>query len=195
MEEFKKISVTHGPTIELIIDNPTELKLIGKGAHGAVFRLSKDKCVKIYADSHNAEMEANTYRLSKGSEIVPEFYEVGDNYLVMEFVEGTSLWKHLNEKKEIDMDISKKIISLLKEMKRLGFKRKDSSMRHIFITKDKKFKVIDLVYAYVRNDTMPMKIFTELNNLKLLKQFLDNVKVIDSKLYNEWMESMPELNK
>jgi putative serine/threonine protein kinase len=185
----------HGSSIALIIDNPTDIKLIDKGAHGAVFRLSMDKCVKIYAEPRNAEMEANTYRLSKGSKIVPKLYEVGDNYIVMEFIEGRSLWKYLNEKKEITLDISTKIISLIREMKRLGFTRIDSSLRHILITSEKELKVIDLVYSYVRKDTKPIKIFTELNRLQLLKQFMDNVKEIDSELYYEWSKEMPELNQ
>lgn len=193
MEEFKKIKVMHGPTRGLVVDNPTELKLVDKGAHGAVFRLSKDKCVKIYAETQNAEMEANTYRLSEGSVILPKFYEAGDNYLIMEFIEGISLWKFINEKKEITLDITEKIISLIKEMKRLKFKRTDSSLRHIFLTSDNKLKVLDVVYSYVRKDTKPIKIFTELNRLHLLKQFMDNVLEIDPELYNEWSKGLPEL--
>jgi RIO-like serine/threonine protein kinase len=140
-------------------------------------------------------MEANTYRLSEGSEFVPKFYEAGDNYIIMEFIEGISLWKFLNEKKEVNLDITVKIISLLNEMKRLKFKRNDSSLRHIFLTSEKKLKVLDLVYSYVRKDTKPIKIFTELNRLQLLKQFMDNVKEVDSELYNEWSKDMPELNQ
>lgn len=195
MDDFKKIKVVHESTISLLVDNPTELKLIGKGAHGAVFKLSKDKCVKIYADTHNAEKEAGSYKIGQSSEIVPRLHEVGENYIVMEFIEGISLWKYLSDKKEISFDISKKIVLLLKEMRRLGFTRIDSSLRHIIFTKDEKLKTIDLVYAYVRNDKKPVKIFTELKKLGLVKQFMDHIKVIDIGLFNEWNEAMAEFIK
>jgi len=189
MEDFKRINAAHGPSIELIVDNPTNLKLIDKGAHGAVFKLSNDKCVKIYAEERNAELEANTYRRVQGSEIVPKLYDVGSNYIVMEFIEGISLSKYISDKKEISFNISQKLVFLLKEMRRLGFTRLDSSLRHIIITSDGRLKIIDLVYAYVRNDTMPNKIFTELEKIGLGKSFLEHVKQIDITLFNEWNEA------
>jgi predicted Ser/Thr protein kinase len=192
LDDFKKIKVIRESTISLMVDNPTELKLIGKGAHGAVYKLAGDKCVKLYADKHNAEKEAGSYRIGQSSEIVPRLYEVGENYIIMEFIEGISLWKYISIKNEISYDITKKILHLLKEMRRLGFTRIDSSLRHIIITKDEKLKVIDLVYAYVRVDKKPIKIFTELSKLGLAKQFMSHVKTIDQELYNEWNSAMSE---
>ncbi|OGO78970.1 MAG: hypothetical protein A2Y23_02410 [Clostridiales bacterium GWB2_37_7] len=184
----------HGPSIALLVENPTDLKLIDKGAHGAVFRLTQDKCVKIYADNHNAEKEAKSYKMGQGSEIVPRLYEVGDNYIIMEFIEGISLWKYLSKKEEISFDIANKLVFLLKEMKRLGFTRIDSSLRHIIVTKDERLKAIDLVYAYVRKDAKPVKVFTELQKIGLVKPFLEHVKNIDNELFNEW-SAMSELIK
>jgi RIO-like serine/threonine protein kinase len=130
--------------------------------------------------------------MGQGSEIVPMLYEVGDNFIIMEFIDGISLWKYLSNKKEISFDIAKKIIFLLKEMKRLGFTRVDSSLRHIIVTKDESLKAIDLVYAYVRKDSKPVKVFTELQKIGLVKPFLDYVKIIDKELFNDWNESMAE---
>jgi predicted Ser/Thr protein kinase len=192
LDDFKKIKVVHGPSIALLVDNPTDLKFVDKGAHGAVFKLSEKKCVKIYADNHNAEKEAKTYQMGQGSEIVPKLYEVGDNYIIIEFIEGISLWKYLSKKKEISFEITKKIILLLKEMKRLGFTRIDSSLRHIMITQDERLKAIDLVYAYVRTDVKPVKVFSELQRLGLVKQFLEHVEKIDKELFIEWKEVMAE---
>lgn len=189
MEEFKKIKVIHGPSIELLVDNPTELKLVDKGAHGAVFKLTNDKCVKIYAEEGNAKLEAYTYKKVQGSEFMPKLYETGNNYIIMEFIEGISLSEYIYQKNEISFSISQKLISLLKEMKRLGFSRLDSSLRHIIITRDERLKVIDLVYAYVRNDTMPNKIFTELKEIGFDKSFLEHVKKIDRILFHEWKEA------
>jgi predicted Ser/Thr protein kinase len=195
LKKIERIKVLHGDSIALIVDNPTELKLIDKGAHGAVFRIDNNRCVKIYADKHNAEKEATTYRRGQGSEIIPKLYEVGDNYIIIEYLKGETLWKHLSHKREISYELAQKIVNLLKEMKRLGFTRIDSSMRHIFITDGQKLKVIDLVYAYVRNDTKPVKIFRELSTLGLVNSFMEHVKKIDKALYMEWSKAMSEFIK
>jgi predicted Ser/Thr protein kinase len=192
MEEFNRIKVIHGPSIELIVDNPTELKLVDKGAHGAVFKLSDNKCIKIYAENINAELEAESYRKGQASEMVPRLYEVGANYIIMEFIEGISLYEYLSKKNDVDLIIAKKLLFVLREMKRLGFTRIDSSLRHILVTTDESLKAIDLVYAYVRNDIKPIKIFTELRNLDLVKPFLEQVKKLDINLYNEWVIVMSE---
>ena len=195
LEEIKKIRVMHSDDIALLIDNPTDLVLIDKGAHGAVFKLPKGKCVKIYAETANAEREAMTYKRSKNSNIMPHLYEAGENYIVMDYIEGISLWKYLSNKKDIEFDIAYKIVALLKEMKKLGFTRLDSSMRHILVTGDKSLKIIDLVYAYVRKDEKPVKIFTELQRLGLASKFMKHVKKIDLALYKDWKIAMAEFLK
>lgn len=190
MGKFSMINVVHGPSIELKVDNPTELKLIDKGAHGAVFKLGDNKCVKIYADNINAELESEAYKKGQASGIIPRLYEVGENYIIIEFVEGISLSEYLSKKKDIDFMIAEKLLFVLREMKRLEFTRIDSSLRHILITKDESLKAIDLVYAYVRNDPKPIKIFTELKELGLVKPFLEHVKILDVSLFNEWVIEM-----
>lgn len=50
LDDFKLIKVERieqNGEKELIIHNPTNLKLIGDGSQGAVFQLSEDRCVKI----------------------------------------------------------------------------------------------------------------------------------------------------
>ncbi len=195
LEEIKKIKVMHSEDIALLVNNPTDLVLIDKGAHGAVFKLPKGKCVKIYADTGNAEKEAMTYKRSKNSDIMPHLYEAGENYIIMDYIEGISLWKYLSGKKEIEFDIANKLIALLKEMKKLGFTRIDSSMRHILMTGSRQLKIIDLVYAYVRKDEKPVKIFTELQRLGLAVKFMKHVKKIDPALYKDWKVSMAEFLK
>ena len=186
MQEFERIKVTHSQSIELMVDNPTDLKLIGKGAHGVVFRLSKDKCVKIYADADVAKMEADAYKKSQHSDIVPRLYEFGSNYIVLEYIEGLSLLELLSQKKEIPFYIPRQLISLLKEMQQIGFSRLDSSLRHIIIAPDGCFKVIDLVYSYHISDAIPKRALVDLKELSLLLPFLKHLEEIDPELYVIW---------
>ncbi|HWQ29748.1 MAG TPA: serine/threonine protein kinase, partial [Negativicutes bacterium] len=155
MNEFEKIRITHGPSIELMVDNPTELKLVDKGAHGAVFRLPGDRCVKIYADVEIALMEAQAYKRSQGSDIIPKLYESGNNYNIMEYVDGKSLLFLLSQNKELTPDISSQLIKLFREMQHIGFTRIDSSLRHVIVDRNGAYKVIDLVYSYHVSQAYP----------------------------------------
>lgn len=179
MYDFSKISVKHGPSIELIVRNNSKYKMIDKGAHGAVFKLPDNKCVKIYADKINCELESRVYKAAQKSTIVPRLYEVGENYIVIEFIDGLSLQEYLVDKGRVSTNIAKQLLFILDEMKRLGFTRQDSSLRHIIVNKNKELKVIDLVYAYTRNDPIPIKLFRELDEIGLIHNFLEKVAKID----------------
>lgn len=186
MQEFEKIKVTHSQAIELIVENPTDLKLIGKGAHGAVFRLSEDKCVKLYADTDVAKMEADAYRRAQHSDIIPKLYDSGVNYVILEYVDGMSLLEFLTEKKEIPINTSRQLISLFREMQRIGFTRLDSSLRHIIIAPDGFLKVVDIVYSYHLSDAIPRRALIDLEECSLLLPFLQHLKEIDRQLYDRW---------
>ncbi|MCF7622722.1 MULTISPECIES: hypothetical protein [Bacillaceae] len=60
MNDFKLIRVERiekNGKKELLIHNPTTLKLIGAGSQGAVFQLDEDICVKIYVNPNAANKE------------------------------------------------------------------------------------------------------------------------------------------
>jgi predicted Ser/Thr protein kinase len=192
MYDFNRISVLHGPSIELIVKNHSPYPMVDKGAHGAVFKISEDKCVKIYADEINCTLEAKVYTAAQASPIVPRLYEVGKNYIVMEFLPGTSLREYLIQKGRMPSSIARQILFILKEMERLGFTRLDSALRHMIVNQNKEVKVIDIVYAYTRKDPKPVKLFTELKELGLVEEFMEKVKQLDSHLYEKWRIGMKE---
>ncbi|SHK08689.1 hypothetical protein SAMN02745975_03613 [Geosporobacter subterraneus DSM 17957] len=85
MYDFSKIRISRASTKELIVENNTNYPMIDKGAHGAVFQISEDKCTKIYLDKTNCDLESTAYKKAQDSSIVPRLYEVGENYIVMEY--------------------------------------------------------------------------------------------------------------
>ena len=188
MNEFENIRVSHGPYIELMVDNPTGLQMVGKGAHGAVFRLSGNRCVKIYPDKTIASMETAAYSRTKYSEIIPKLYETGENYLVMEFIEGVSLSELLSDKREITFSLSSELTDLFREMHNLGFTRLDASLRHIIVTPGNRLKLIDLVHAYEQYEEYPRLAFDDLKKLSLLSAYLIHLEKIDPELYIKWLE-------
>lgn len=100
LEDFRDIIVLKGVPQVIVSKNPTSYKLIGKGAQGAVFRLTRDRCVKIYAKEEHVAMEQEVLQAAKGSEFFPVLYESGKNYTVMEYISGESLYEYLKKGKK-----------------------------------------------------------------------------------------------
>ncbi|MEW5597094.1 hypothetical protein ABGT24_27130 [Peribacillus frigoritolerans] len=190
MEDFKAIrvaSLMKGEKVE-VLHNPTSFPLIGQGNQGAVFKISSDQCVKIYAKQMHALSESAVLKAAQESSIVPRLYEVGENYIIMEYIEGPSLKEYLEEKGMITEDVTKKILFLLEEMKRLKFTRLDSRLKEIIVTKQGAFKVVDLVSHFTKKTNRPEKLMTNLNHLGLLCSFLEQVKKLDPQPYLEWKD-------
>jgi hypothetical protein len=94
MADFQSIKVTKGvKTLE--IDNPTGYPLIEMGAQGAVFKLSEEKCVKIYTNPLQAQMELEALKAGQHLTFFPRLYEFGENYIVMDYFNAPTLKEYL----------------------------------------------------------------------------------------------------
>ncbi|MEH7380626.1 RIO1 family regulatory kinase/ATPase [Bacillus sp. JJ1533] len=192
MENFKSIRVLRKGDNEVeIVHNPTSFPLIGKGKQGAVFKLSSDQCVKVYANQVNVLKESEVLKAAQESGIVPNLYEVGENYIIMEYIEGSSIKEYLESKGNLTEDFTRKILSLLQEMKRLKFTRLDVRFDHLIVTKQGELKVIDHVnsFSLEKQSSRPVRLLKCLKKLGLLSQFLEHVKIFDPQSYLEWRDS------
>jgi predicted Ser/Thr protein kinase len=187
VEDFKSIRVTYkkGKKVE-IVHNPTSYPLIGRGKQGAVFKISSDQCVKIYPKQRNAISESIVLKAAQESPIVPKLYEVGENYIIMEYIEGPSLFEYLKANRVLSENVTNQILFILKEMKRLNFTRLDSRLGHILVTNQGELKVIDLVSHFKKKVDRPEILMKHLKRLGLLSSFLEQVKNIDPQSYREW---------
>ncbi|MEW9669816.1 AarF/UbiB family protein [Ammoniphilus sp. 3BR4] len=191
MEDFRSIKVTvredrkPGQT-RLVISNPTSLKLIGQGAQGAVFELSSNRCVKIYAKPNSAERERKALEAGGPHFFMPQLYETGKNYIIMELIQGPDLGQYLDELGEVPKRVVKQVMQIFDSMKKIGFSRIDMRLRHILVTKEEKLKVVDHVNAFSAKSEVPAKLLKDLKKKKLLKPFLKKVKKIDPKTYELW---------
>ncbi|MFD0696374.1 protein kinase [Paenibacillus sp. GCM10027628] len=189
MEDYKSISVAFrkGNHVE-IVNNPTSYPLIGIGEQGAVFKISSDRCIKVFAKETDALQESKVLKVAQHPPIVPKLYEVGANYIIMEYMSGPSLDQYLKSKGRLSEKMTARILFLLKEMKQLQFTRLDASLRHIFVTKERQLKVIDHVNSFRVKSAQPERLLKELKKMNLLSSFLKQVKKIDPQSYREWKE-------
>ena len=193
MEDYKKIRVERTETNgkkELIIHNPTSLKLIGEGSQGAVFQLSEDRCVKIYVNPDAAIKEGKALEAASNTHRVPNVYEVGPNYVIMDYLKGMNLKDYLKKAKTIPVSFTKQIILIRKELKRVGFTRIKTSIGHFIITEGDVLKAIDHSDGLTKNDPYNPKMFRDLKNLGLLDTFLKQAKEIDPESYEDWQKNI-----
>jgi predicted Ser/Thr protein kinase len=191
MDDFKLIKVERkeeNGKKKLNIHNPTKLKLIGEGTQGAVFQLDEGRCVKIYVNPNAATKEGNALEKAKGLNLVPKLYEVGSNYVIMEYLKGQNLKDYLKNTKEITPDLTRQIIMIRKELKRVGFTRIKTSIGHFIVTEGKVLKAIDHSDGLTMNDPHNPKMFRDLKKLGLLSSFLEQAKQIDLESYEYWQK-------
>lgn len=189
MDDFHKITIEKTKK-GLKIVNPTCYELIGKGVQGAVFKLSEDRCIKMYAKERHCLRESAALNAGQDSSIIPKVYEVGTKYIVMEYIKGQPLKDYLKSRRSISEPIVKQLVFIFKEMKRIGFTRIDASIRHFIITDDGEIKVVDHVNSLKIQHAWPFKFIGTLAKLKLLKTFMNQLEELDPELYGEWKKLM-----
>jgi predicted Ser/Thr protein kinase len=188
LEEFKSIIITQNSRKVSIKENPNNYEIIGNGAQGVVLKLSPDRCVKLYTNSTYTKLEEKVLRTTSESRFFPKIYESGENYIVMEYLNGPSLAEFLKNKK-LSEYIANEILLILKEMEKLGFSRIDCMLRHTFIDAQGNLKIIDHVNAFEKIRPFPKKLFGGLNKLGVLDKFINYVKNIDREMYLKWKKS------
>lgn len=186
MKDFKSISVSRTGNKSLKIHNPTIYKLIGQGKQGAVFQLTPQQCVKIFAISKQAKKECEIIKQMEGLPFMPKVFETGDNYIVMEYIKGVPLDLYLKEKKILEQSLTEQILFLVKEMKQ--FNKTDIEYRHILVTKDGELKKIDhgSKNPSKPQSAKPFKLLKMLKQLNLYETFIQQVKNLDPQTYGKW---------
>lgn len=187
MEDFGLITVTRkNGSNHLTIKNPTSYQLIGQGKQGAVFQLSPSKCVKIFANPKQAKKECSIAKKLDGLPFMPMIYETGENYLVMEYVNGVPLDEYLKKQGELTESITEQILCLVKEMRQ--FNKTNVEVKHVLVTDDGVLKKIDhgSRKPYKGQTDRPHKIIKMLQDTNLADKFWKHLKEMDPEAYRNW---------
>ncbi|WP_432353147.1 kinase [Sporosarcina sp. A2] len=188
MSEFEGIRVNNKGFIN--IKDLKEYPMIGKGSDGTVFQLTSERCIKVFHVEGTKALELNALQVGQSSQVIPRLYEDGPNYIVMEYINGVSLPQILKKEKQLSEAIVRQILALLLEMKRIGFERLDTEVRHILFNEDMDVKVIDLKRAFGSVRSTPTKLMKGIKKKGYLDDFMRHLKRIDPILYKEWKSNM-----
>jgi predicted Ser/Thr protein kinase len=184
--DYRNILVSSGGGGSSVkVDSAITQTLIGAGHQGAVYRVSEDKCVKLYGNLEHARLEQEVLTKSKQLSFIPRVFETGPNYTLMEYLAGPDLNTFLKKQSALSMDITKELLNILTLMKRSGFSQIDAPLRHVIITKEG-FKMVDHVYSFTRIQIRPLELFKDLHIRGFLEAFLAQVEELAPKLHAAW---------
>ncbi|AYV17662.1 protein kinase family protein [Bacillus velezensis] len=181
---------------ETYFNNPENKKaledypLIGDGKDGEVYRLTHNKCIKYFFEKGTCKKELAALKTGQGSPVIPRLYEYGDRYIVMEYVQGTSLARHIRKEKSLSVKLTADILNMLDELKRIGFTRWDAEIRHILINEHGNLKVIDHKRAFSTVTRVPVKLLKGLDKYGLTDEFLNTIKKLNPSRYREWRREL-----
>ncbi|MBM6618925.1 protein kinase family protein [Bacillus suaedaesalsae] len=135
-----------GDTMTLLNIDPS-LQYVGEGRSAFVFRIKHTKkVIKIFFPEFVviAKEEAEIYRQLEGIAYFPSLYAEGNNYIVIDYIEGMTLFTCLTKGKKITSWHINEIDRALKLASDRGLNPSDIHLRNIFITKDEKIILIDV---------------------------------------------------
>jgi predicted Ser/Thr protein kinase len=132
----------------IVTEKDTNLQFVGAGRSAFVYRIkSLDKVIKIFIPSfaHLAEEEAAIYQDLQGTSYYSTLYQVGANYLVIDYIEGYTLFECLSKGIKIKEEYIKQADRALIIARERGLNPCDVHLRNIIITMEEEVKIIDVV--------------------------------------------------
>lgn len=124
-----------------------DLELHGIGRSAAVFRIKDTRLViKVFFPdyTHIAAEEAVIYRTLEGLPQFPRLYEAGVNYIVIDYIEGKTLFECLTEGIWIDASYIQQVDAALIAARSLGLTPSDVHLRNLILTPEGRIYLIDL---------------------------------------------------
>jgi predicted Ser/Thr protein kinase len=130
-----------------VISNDPNLKFIGKGRSAIVYKIrGTQKVLKVFYPkfSHTATEEGAIYQKLQGISYYPTLYEIGENYIVIDYIKGKTLFECLLKGIRISQDIINEVDRALNSAKQRGLNPSDIHLRNLILTSENRIKVIDV---------------------------------------------------
>lgn len=141
------VKITSKKNKPKLLEYDPSLTLIGTGRSAYVFRISQtNKAMKVFFPkyTHIAREEAEIYKRLQHISYYPSLYETGVNYLVIDYIEGYTLFECLTKGIYISDEVVKEIDRAIQLARQEGLNPSDIHLRNLFLTRNKKVKLIDV---------------------------------------------------
>ena len=149
MKTYQELAntVEISPKKNRLLHCDNSLKLIGTGRSAFVFRINNSsKAIKVFFPDYTyiAKEEADIYIALHDISYFPTVYDSGLNYIVMDYIEGRTLFECVNQGIPITAEHIKEIDAALLLASNRGLNPSDIHLRNIFITSTNDIKLIDV---------------------------------------------------
>ncbi|MGB5946654.1 protein kinase family protein [Paenisporosarcina sp.] len=149
MKTYQELAntVVISPKKNRLLHYDDSLKLVGTGRSAFVFLINNSsKAIKVFFPNYTyiAKEEADIYIALHDISYFPTVYDSGLNYIVMDFIEGRTLFECVNQGIPITAEHIKEIDAALLLASNKGLNPSDIHLRNIFITSTNEIKLIDV---------------------------------------------------
>ena len=130
-----------------LISYDDSLNLVGTGRSAFVFRIqSSKKAIKVFFPEfiYIAKEEAEIYKILHNISYYPSIHGFGSNYIVIDYIEGLTLFDCVSHGKLITSNHIKETDQALSLALAQGLNPSDIHLRNIFITSNDEIKIIDV---------------------------------------------------
>ncbi|MGK0466772.1 MAG: serine/threonine protein kinase [Clostridium sp.] len=160
-------------------------QFLGSGHNGIVYLLPDNRVIKIFKNKKVCETEYNILRRTRGSKYFPKVYERGSYYIIRDYASGQRLDKYI-KRHGINSQISRNIVKLICEFKKLKFNKLDIRCKDLYLKEDFSIMVIDPKNNYSKKVIYPRHLMKGLNRLGVIEEFLSVVHEVDFGFYKLW---------
>jgi predicted Ser/Thr protein kinase len=130
-----------------LLEKDESLEFIGAGRSAFAFRVKETNLVlKVFFPEFRriAQEEADIYKALPNHPYFPSLYDSGENYIVIDYVDGLTLFECLAKGITIEEEKIKEIDEALKLARAKGLNPSDIHLRNIILTPDGHIKIIDV---------------------------------------------------
>ena len=130
-----------------LISYDRSLEHVGTGRSAFVFKIkSTNKAMKVFFPNltHLANEEAEIYKMLQNISYYPSIYDAGANYIVIDFIDGQTLFECMTHGKVITPVHINEIDFALALATERGLNPSDIHLRNIFTTSKGEIKIIDV---------------------------------------------------
>lgn len=130
-----------------LLEKDDRLEFIGAGRSAFAFRIKETNyAIKVFFPESKgiARDEAEVYRELPDHSYYPSFYGSGDNYIVIDYVQGLTLFECLAQGVPIKEEIIRQVDEALDIARESGLNPSDIHLRNIILTGEGCIKIIDV---------------------------------------------------
>jgi RIO-like serine/threonine protein kinase len=161
------------------------LPLVGVGTHGKVYRLDKNRCIKICKKTKDMQLEYRVLKYVDGYPQFPKIYECKGRYMIREYVDGPNIIDYI-KKYGFNNNLARELTELVKLFIKLKCTRIDIRMSEVFVTKNHKIKIVDTTRYLDKKASYPREMLKVLKELGYQKRYMNFLEKNYPEFYELW---------